>query len=70
MSCTHEMKQGAVVTVVSNPNGPAGCMFCENVTLRGLLEEAIDRICGDTADERDLMRRARAALKGGPDAGR
>lgn len=39
MSCTHELKTGTVVTVISNPNGPVGCMFCEEHRLRAENED-------------------------------
>lgn len=76
MSCTHEMKQGAVVTVVSNPNGPAGCMLCENARLRTALEKIASVFCESTPGmmaERALMtdeqRAAFDAMRSSPSGG-
>ncbi len=45
-------------------------LTCRIVELEAVLREAIDHICGDTDDERVVLRRARAALTKGSTDGR
>ena len=52
MGCHHEMHQGGIVTVVTNPNGPAGCAFCREAALKEEVER-LKRALGEVAAHAD-----------------